>query len=491
MALNGSGTFSRLYNWVTDRNNSIKIRADRMDAELDGIATALSQALYKDGQQTVTADIPFGGFRLTGVGTATAGTDALNRDAGDARYIQSLNGVSPITVDDANNNSVVEILELLHTTSGTPGAGIGSRLSFSAETAADNNEKGATIEAIATDVTDTAEVFNLLFRIMTAGSLADAYRMLPAEFRPAANDGASLGSASFNWSDLFAALGAVINFNNGDVTITHSANQLDFAGADNGYHFAQSLFIAEAAAAIADRAGHGQLHVRNNTPNDLYFVDDTGQEVQLTDNGSLAVPTVSGRLLSQQEFSSSGTWTKPVGCNLIRIRLVGGGGAGGGAAESAGDPAGSGGGSGGPEEMLLDVSAISSVTVTIGAGGTPAAGTNGGDGGTTSFGAHCQGTGGEGGKGGTDIHPNEGGEGGVGSGGDVNGQGAQGHSAFSDWAGAGGDSIFSGGGFGREDDGNGNAGLRGSGGGGGRDNTGGSNSGGAGGAGFVIIEEYS
>jgi len=54
-----SGTFSRIYDWTDDRDNGIKIRADRMDAEFDGIATGLSTALLKDGTQTATAKIPF------------------------------------------------------------------------------------------------------------------------------------------------------------------------------------------------------------------------------------------------------------------------------------------------------------------------------------------------------------------------------------------------------------------------------------------------
>jgi hypothetical protein len=54
---------------------------------------------------------------------------------------------------------------------------------------------------------------------------------------PATNDAAALGTTSLMWSDLFLASGAVINFNNGDVTITHSANALAFAGASSGYTF--------------------------------------------------------------------------------------------------------------------------------------------------------------------------------------------------------------------------------------------------------------
>ncbi len=89
MPLNGSGTFTRLYNWVTDKANAIKIRADRMDAEFDGIVAALSMAMYRDGQGVPTANIPFGNRRLTNLADATAATDALNRQTADSRYLQS------------------------------------------------------------------------------------------------------------------------------------------------------------------------------------------------------------------------------------------------------------------------------------------------------------------------------------------------------------------------------------------------------------------
>jgi len=47
---------------------------------------------------------------------------------------------------------------------------------------------------------------------------------------PTTTDGAALGSASLMFSDLFLASGAVINFNNGDVTLTHASNDLTLAG---------------------------------------------------------------------------------------------------------------------------------------------------------------------------------------------------------------------------------------------------------------------
>ena len=48
---------------------------------------------------------------------------------------------------------------------------------------------------------------------------------------PGTNDAAALGTTSLMWSDLFLASGGVINWNNGDVTITHAAATLTVAGA--------------------------------------------------------------------------------------------------------------------------------------------------------------------------------------------------------------------------------------------------------------------
>lgn len=48
--------------------------------------------------------------------------------------------------------------------------------------------------------------------------------------RPQTTDVGSLGTSALNWSDLFLDSGAVINFDSGDVTITHAANSLAVAG---------------------------------------------------------------------------------------------------------------------------------------------------------------------------------------------------------------------------------------------------------------------
>lgn len=67
---------------------------------------------------------------------------------------------------------------------------------------------------------------------------------------PLANDGNSLGISGTAWSDVFLAAGAVINFNAGNVTITHSASTLTFDGG-NIYIFGGPMRFEGTTALIA------------------------------------------------------------------------------------------------------------------------------------------------------------------------------------------------------------------------------------------------
>lgn len=76
MAFNGAGTFNRIYNWVNDKNNGINITASRTDTEDDGFATGLSTCITKDGQTTISANIPMNTHKFTGLTTGSAATDS-------------------------------------------------------------------------------------------------------------------------------------------------------------------------------------------------------------------------------------------------------------------------------------------------------------------------------------------------------------------------------------------------------------------------------
>ncbi|MDP7366366.1 MAG: hypothetical protein QGH83_03810, partial [Candidatus Pacebacteria bacterium] len=124
--------------------------------------------------------------------------------------------------------------------------------------------------------------------------------------------------------------------------------------------------------------------------------------VHLRGDGAWA--SAAGGLNSVQAFTSSGTWTRPSGVTKVNIFVVGGGGGGGSACLAYG---GAGGGGGGTcIKYTLDVSSISSATVTIGAAGSGGANPgNGGNGGASSW------------SGGGIAYTGNGGSGGIGQGG--------------------------------------------------------------------------
>lgn len=74
------GVFLRLYSWATDALNALNISSSRMDAEMNGMATGLSNCMTRDGQSPPTANVPMGGFKLTGLATATDPADAPRFD---------------------------------------------------------------------------------------------------------------------------------------------------------------------------------------------------------------------------------------------------------------------------------------------------------------------------------------------------------------------------------------------------------------------------
>lgn len=162
---------------------------------------------------------------------------------------------------------------------------------------------------------------------------------------------------------------------------------------------------------------------------------NSNKALHVSDSGILDFSTSGPK--SIQTFNSSGTWNKPSGISKVLVQLVGGGGA----ASSYGES----GGAGGFAEKLIDVTSISSVTVTVGLGSTAYTSYSGaaGQGGTSSFGSYLSATGG---RGANTSFQHCGGLPGVGSGGDLNiyGGGGSGHSYYGRFGG--GDSFFGGGG---------------------------------------------
>ena len=76
MSFNGSGTFN-INSAGQPVVSGTTITATAFNALTADLGTGLSTTLTKDGQSTPTANIPMNGFKLTGLGNATAANDAI------------------------------------------------------------------------------------------------------------------------------------------------------------------------------------------------------------------------------------------------------------------------------------------------------------------------------------------------------------------------------------------------------------------------------
>lgn len=276
---------------------------------------------------------------------------------------------------------------------------------------------------------------------------------------PDANDGATLGTAGTAFSDLFLAEGAVINWDSGDVTITQTGNILSFAGATTRYEFDgnitptasdgaalgttglqfSDLFLAEGGVINWDngdvtltQAGdvltlnggvltlgaasgtNGKLTFKGSTSGTVdiqvaaaagtYTLtlptdDGTANQVLTTDGAGIltwTTPSSTGAA-NAQIFTANGTWTKPAGVTVVQVICIGAGGSGAGgegAAAASVRRGGSGGGGGALAMKWFRAADLGSTEAIVapagpagGGGGTAGAGTDGTDGGNASFGS--------------------------------------------------------------------------------------------------------
>lgn len=242
-----NGVFARLYSWVADRDAGIKIRADRMDAEFDGVKDALNEitagtvqmiGAIKGYDGTVTA--PGYGFNGdTNTGFYRIAADNIGVSTGGVKVGDW--ATTGLTVHSEDAGATAGPLLTLYRNSATPAnSDVLGSLVFAGEDSAGNTQTYGLIGATILDVTSTSEDGSVYLQTVVAGTLttqvtyASTGVVFTPPLLPSANDGAALGASGTAWADLFLASGGVINFNAGNVTIAHAAETVTVTTADAG-----------------------------------------------------------------------------------------------------------------------------------------------------------------------------------------------------------------------------------------------------------------
>lgn len=251
MAFNGSGVFVRLYNWVNDAAANIKIRADRMDNEFNGMATGLSTCITKDGQTTITANLPMSGFNHTGVAIATASDQYARFDQlQDSAWVGTTSGTDTITatpspVISAYTAGMTYRMKLGGTNTGAATLNLGPSAKaiqkLGAALVAGDLTTGDTIE-VTYDGTQFQLISPARTPVLTAGSITGT---------AIANDSISNARMADMATATFKGRTTAGTGNPEDLTVTQATALLNVAVGDSGAGGTKGLVPAPAAGDAA------------------------------------------------------------------------------------------------------------------------------------------------------------------------------------------------------------------------------------------------
>lgn len=408
------------------------IESSWANTTLSDIATALSTCVLKDGTQTLTANIPMSGFKLTGLGAGSSANDSV-------RMAQLQSSATQYLTGTAGTNTI--------TASATP--------------------------------------------TLTALAAGQTFRFIPANTNTGATTLQIDSTAATNlfWNGA-AMVGGEIR-QNVPVEVFYDGTQYQLLGSAamaNVYSVPDVMKIQSAGNRFKEMT-FNVSGVASGVPVSL-AVPSTGGTIATT----LYVASISGPIVTV--FTASGTWTKGSGLKSVYVEVIGAGAGGGATNGNPSASGGGGAGGIALKRIAAaSLGATEQVTVGAAGAGGASAGNAGANGGTSSFGAHASATGGTGGATGS-AAGGSGGLGGAGSSGDVNGNGAPGLGGFcytnsaaavAARAGSGGSSAYGGGGRGGFDS---EAATGKGAGGSGNFTTGVDSPGGNGTAGIVIVMEF-
>jgi len=252
------------------------------DLYLSGTTIYLGSIILKDSAGSLAVYDSVGTAKSPFTGATVTATTGFMPDANDGAYLgQSGTAFSDLYLASGGViNWNAGDVTLTHSANALAFAGASSGYTFDAVTtiASDLALNAGSITSVSGAISFGNE------NLSTTGTLASGALTVTGAVLANADDGGALGASGTGWSDLFLASGGVINWNAGDVTATHSANTLAFAGASSGYTF---------DAVMSDDLGElRQLPTPDAAKTTSYSLDagDVGVAVLIGTGGSITIP---------------------------------------------------------------------------------------------------------------------------------------------------------------------------------------------------------
>jgi hypothetical protein len=145
-------------------------------------------------------------------------------------------GTSPLWTRNTTDSSSVMAMRI-EGDRATPTANDSVYCSFYLSDVVGTQTEFGRITVQAADITDASEDGAFLLGVPVNGSFTNKLYMNASTLAPSTSDGLALGTTVLMWADAYFASGAQLNFNNGDVTLTHVSNTLSGAGGQLAWEY--------------------------------------------------------------------------------------------------------------------------------------------------------------------------------------------------------------------------------------------------------------
>mgnify|MGYP003137783635 FL=1 len=197
--------------------------------------------------------------------------------------------LSPIEIDGVNVPIEISTETVRFNKDITCGTNLEVQGSLSITGADDNIKLADGIELSGSTLASGYLTIDALAVVLTSSNYGTGDQNVEIQLRPTSDNDAiiKLYNATFHrWSLGNDGSDDVFKINSGASGLSTTSDfMLDSSGNTKQ---SGSVSLAEKASAEADTAGYGQLWVKNETPTELYFTTDAGDDIQLTDGTSAA-----------------------------------------------------------------------------------------------------------------------------------------------------------------------------------------------------------